>query len=79
VSVYIYLYLPISNDQILYLKQVKDEPPRIRRRILTFGFVHYLNGKTAKCRICVQVRLGRFLVRAVYKRTLTHNATKSSI
>jgi len=45
----------IPNDQILYLKQVKDDPPR---------------NPPLKSRVLVRVRVGHVRVRAVYKRAL---------
>jgi len=61
----------IPNDQIVSLAARKIASRlESRRRFSAFGFVVYMNGKTAKKSRCVRARVGRVRVLAVYKPTL---------
>jgi len=75
-SVSEYTCAMIPNDKIWYLKQVKDEPPIIRRRFSRSGSYSIWMAKPLKSRVRVRVRVGRVrvgraCVRAVYKQTLS--------
>jgi len=57
----------ISNDQIWYLKQVKDEPSRNPSTVFRVR-VRALFEWQNRSKVAVAVRVGRVRVRAVYKR-----------